>query len=1027
MSAYKSTYLRYWMSIILLHLVALLLPPATVSAAAQAPADSCVGAGVQAAQVGAPHVPADQPVVIPKELVDSSVFVASWGSSYKDADAIKNLIEDEFFLRLPDLPQEELGRIMDAFHSKVEQTVPPGGVPYGRYDEIVHSMLDIALQTPELRPLVPDVWKNLQSNPDSFPVGGIDSPTSVAESARRFDLGNRLIDLAPDILRQLRDCAQKRPAVANVYDQENHSALNISIRDSATQIIAENTNVTILNEIRDRIGPDGAINISLNDLKNLSTTEFGKIESSIQDMQQTLVEINKNQDVLVKYIKDQQARQQKQAAAEAEASKYKLELEAAHSTISIVSTLAGFIDKKAGKDIAVVGESALKIADSMRGWLHAVAGLSALDKVTSLSTVVMTGNVLGAVMNVVSLFGDSGPTPDQQILAEIGKLRQDVSQLRTEMHDRFDRVDKELNVIYRTMQDRFDQIDLQLGKLNAKLDEIEQTLLDLDNKLSRIERDNFEFIDALGRRPLLEAINGGLGYQARTGQTMPFQPDFVNYENVFQTWGTIHAFDPLAAGPSQRDYSPAAVLGELNAFPMDTNINYLNGWLMANGYPAISNKRLASPRDWLFATRAYSQLGLEWPQYMKQIDPQRQASLNAVGADLEAAMHNISTLNVVTGTVGNKALFAKVVAYYQDKLDALDSNIITMENNYEQEKLNDLKRSQPFALYGGIDQPLAYQASELNQMTCGFSDLLLATPSNVKSQLPNFNRYTLAEYLGFGSLKVCVFGALLNPVRINCTPEGCDEAGQLEATVKVYYHDNNDPLRLGTALNSQSVLLGPVTIKVNDDADSYVIRHWAQFQPIFEAKATIDTLTPAEATQRAALLAKITTDLNNRFATYQQELDKRVETALATGALHPQALAIAGGAALLDSFVNLGLPRAVDTDDILHAMLYGDQRLMDDSQIIQSYAISGTQPLTATDVLVNPRLVIKQTAQERQQAFMDLINHYLDAITAQQYSEATDYLANTRRALDLTVRVAQVEGPTAQTGGNQIYLPLVKR
>jgi len=407
--------------------------------------------------------------------------------------------------------------------------------------------------------------------------------------------------------------------------------------------------------------------------------------------------------------------------------------------------------------------------------------------------------------------------------------------------------------------------------------------------------------------------------------------------------------------------------------------------------------------------------------------------LDAVGADLEAAMHNISTLNVVTGTVGNKALFAKVVAYYQDKLDVLDSNIITMENNYEQEKLNDLKRSQPFALYGGIDQPLAYQASELNQMTCGFSDLLLATPSNVKSQLPNFNRYNLAEYLElgplnkFGSLKVCVFGTLLNPVRINCTPEGCDQAGQLEATIKVYYHDNNDPLRLGTALNSQSVLLGPATITVNDTADSYVIRHWAQFQPIFEAKATIDAPTPAEAAQRAALLAKITTDLNNLFVTYQQALENRVETALVTGALHPQAIEIAGSAALLDSFVNLGLPRAVDTDDFIHAMLYGDQRLTDDSQIIQSYAISGTQPLTATDILVNPRLVIKQTAQERQQAFTELVNHYLDAITAKQYSEATDYLANTRRALDLTVRIAQVEGQTTPAGGNQIYLPLVKR
>ena len=78
-------------------------------------------------------------------------------------------------------------------------------------------------------------------------------------------------------------------------------------------------------------------------------------------------------------------------------------------------------------------------------WIKATAGLKGLDKVTSLSTVVMTGsNVLGAVMSVVALFGEGEPTPDQMILEEIVKLRQQVDQLRTEMHDRFDQIDIQL-------------------------------------------------------------------------------------------------------------------------------------------------------------------------------------------------------------------------------------------------------------------------------------------------------------------------------------------------------------------------------------------------------------------------------------------------------------------------------------------------------------------------------------------------------------------------------------------------------
>jgi hypothetical protein len=113
----------------------------------------------------------------------------------------------------------------------------------------------------------------------------------------------------------------------------------------------------------------------------------------------------------------------------------------------------------------VIGSSIVQVADAYTSWTKAVAGLGTLDALTSLSTAAMTGNVISAVLNVVSLFGAGQPTPEQMILEQIGKLREQVSELRSEMHDRFDRVDQQLNTIYTTMQDRFDKIDLRLGKI----------------------------------------------------------------------------------------------------------------------------------------------------------------------------------------------------------------------------------------------------------------------------------------------------------------------------------------------------------------------------------------------------------------------------------------------------------------------------------------------------------------------------------------------------------------------------------
>lgn len=109
-------------------------------------------------------------------------------------------------------------------------------------------------------------------------------------------------------------------------------------------------------------------------------------------------------------------------------------------------------------------------------------------------------------------------------------------------------------------------------------------------------------------------------------------------------------------------------------------------------------------------------------------------------------------------------------------------------------------------------------------------------------------------------------------------------------------------------------------------------------------------------------------------------------------------------------------------------MLYGNQQLVDDSQIVQSYALSATQPSTVTNIMVNPRLVIGQKAHQRKEAFAGLIDHYLDAITAKTHVEAVDYVADTRRELDLAVRIAQVEVQSTTTPDpKQVYLPLIER
>lgn len=1034
MSMRRFTQEKAWVSlVVVLSLLAPLLPAGAKPVFAQSP--SCGQAVARSATAADVVHAADDEVKLTKAQVDLATLEALLNSRYSGGEKLETIFVS--YLAESGGNSLDVVKILPIFDENLIKAIPPASLndqDLYPYDDIVHTMFDVALRMPEIAPLVPSVWEKFNALNTPGPLESYwfgDSASLIAASSQRYSLAAGIIANAADTFEQARDCAIENPEFAKAFNQLFGDTLNAGILDDAKTVLANNPALPIPAEIRGHIAADGTITLSLDELKKLSDDQFNTLHTSIDDMQSTLGEIDKQQDVIVDYLKDQELKAKWQALIKKQTDEHQLKIDAAKASISILTTLAGAIDPKFAKQLNVVGTSTIQIADSLNSWLKAVSGLNGLDKVTSLSTVVMTGNVLGAVMNVVSLFGDQQPTPDQMILEQIGQLRQQVDQLRTEMHSRFDRVDEELNAVYTSMQQRFDQINVQLGKIDGDVQEVQQALVTLDLSLSRIERNNYEFLNTLGRRPLLDAINGGLGYQQRTGDPMPYEPQFVDFENTLQGWGTIHAFDAVNAGPTQRDYSDGQVLAELSAYPLDSNLNYLNGWVVAHGLPPFSDKRLPSPRDWLFASRAYTQLGLEWPQHMRRIDPQRQAALDQVGTDLETAMHNLSTQLTPNGPQGNSLLYTTVISYYQSKVDAVGQAIHTMEGAYVDDvRVHRLQRTDPFDLYGGIDQALAYQAAGFQQMSYGDSGGTLPLPSNLV--IPNFNRYTLAEYFKlFGAEQASItLDGFMSNVHVvpNCTPQpdACPLQGDLSVDVAVHY---GDVKIYELALAAGSVILPVIGIDVESPTD-YIVNNWATLKPRFEAQATEVVPAPDLAQQRAALLDDMSSKLEQRLASYQQEFDVKVQKEMTQGSLKPLATELAGAKALLESFVALGLPRAAAGDEFLHAMLYGNQQLVDDSQIEQSYALSATQPITEMNVISNPRVSLAVVAGQRVDALRGLLKRYLDAITSGNHVEAADYVANTRRDLDLTMRIVHLDLPQQPTGGQatkQIFLPTVRR
>jgi hypothetical protein len=772
-------------------------------------------------------------------------------------------------------------------------------------------------------------------------------------------------------------------------------------------------------KVIDSIKPDGSLEISLADLQQLAKGEFATINASIDDMQKTLVTLSAQQKELINAIGDLQA----QAQAEAKAKEHQLKIQAAGSALSIITTLISFEDPKLAGQINVVGQSLIKVGDSIGGWLQATAGLSGLAKLGSLSTVVMTGNILGAVMNIVSLFGPQQPTPEQMILEEIGKLRQQVDQLRTEMHTRFDQIDRELNTIYTTMHTRFDQIDLQLGRIKGSLEEIQESLLGLSISLNRLERNNAEYFDALGRRPLREAFNGAIGYQERTGLEMPYQPDFVNYENVFHTWATINAFDPISAGPTQRDYSDGQVFAELSAAPLDANLNYLNGWLQAHGMQPFATSRLPSPRDWAFASRAYAQLGQNWPAHLRRIDPQRRAALDTVGAELQQALANIARIETSTGPQGNGPLFSGATAYYNEKLQGVDSALRASEASFVQEVQSALSRPVPFELYGGLNQslPLPYQPEGFASLRCGTEGLPeggLAAPLHLKNILQGYNRFALAEYLGLKALQVCLFGEWLSvePPCADPSSPFCIRAGIMRVFIIV---------------RSDNVILARSNLpsfqrRYNPNMGEVLTSDWGSLKASFERMLVNESAPPLTGTA-AEQLGKVNAALTSKLVELQGAYASRVLGELGRGSMQARLVELAGAKKLLESFITLGLPRATANDDLLRSLLFSKESLVDNQQIAGFYAPPAAgQAVSEADLMVSPRAKLLELAKRRREVLSNVLTDYLGGISTESYSEDNALLGGARFDIMMAEALADPSGPLPG-GGWVVSLPLVRR
>ncbi|MFF5290263.1 hypothetical protein [Paractinoplanes globisporus] len=333
-----------------------------------------------------------------------------------------------------------------------------------------------------------------------------------------------------------------------------------------------------------------------------------------------------------------------------------------------------------------VGKAGVQIATAINKYIPAVAGLGFAQALFSMSTAVMTGNVLGAISSLLPLFG--GGSPEAAMKDQMTKLQDSIKNLASTMNNRFDRVDRALKQIYSEMQTNFDAM---LKLQNATLEQLQA----IDKKIAELST----AVDMWGsellssqRQAQLGVVYDAIDHYLNYPKT---HPRAMNSDEYFTVTDNLHSFATNTAANAPfvvPENSAADVLTVLNTWMRTTTdvgdsvgangaISYLRRYAKTNfGWsdPSITDPDapLPTPADaasWALAARTYAMLMAQNPDLAKQGNAVRPNHVIAEGEEI------LSTTRALSAPVngGTNSLFAGLTDQYKQAAEQFSDRLRT--------------------------------------------------------------------------------------------------------------------------------------------------------------------------------------------------------------------------------------------------------------------------------------------------------------------------------------------------------------
>jgi hypothetical protein len=605
------------------------------------------------------------------------------------------------------------------------------------------------------------------------------------------------------------------------------------------------------------------------------------------------------------------------------------------------------------------------------------------DTVTGLAKAgidLATENYFGAAMSLFNVFGGllggGGDGSAQSVLAdEIGRLQSSLNTFASTVQADFKHLDAEIAGDFAkissqlsTIQNELRTITNDLNTLRTDVQAVYQQIEQIHVQLDVLQANLYKTItDATSGHEFWRDVNEFIPFQLvqAQGQQMP-DLSFHDAESDFFTFESQDATNGVGYAQPNPNFAPDNVFNELVATPnpIDENINYFDGWpsVVAGEIPWPSS--IVNPRIWANAGQAEAELLLSNPDYVTSGQQADLAAIIGSGRTLASALSNVSAQNAATGT-GNQLqndLLSYYARYSTGTTSASVASVIgSIETAWWGHQANGWNSNYPgmpaslrtdLNLWGAANQHVSEPS--ITSVGCGEGTSGLALPLNGTEAVVD-NTFAVAQRLGLGTFDDGCKAHWSNVTHTtSCTSStSCtttylgDIAAELDWT---YTTAGSSPTTLSiesiTATASSNgnrfaaCTLGPYNpaeppppcIFNGSIAGAAAAQRWTGF-----VEPALAAATPT----MGGNVSTVATSVTSTLTSMQQDLYRTVlsdphnydatdgNLNCACGNLNTALVDLAGATTLIDQYAELGLAPALALDDNLRALLFGDQRLID--------------------------------------------------------------------------------------------------